>query len=98
MAFSVSNEMKINLMGDTPGKVMYCGDGNAASVTTAVLCGSTYGIRKIDTFNITLTSGTGVSAVVKSYDYSTYDADILTLTCTANDTFHFQIIGSDNGN
>lgn len=97
MAFTVSNVKKFNLNGDTPALVMLVGTGTATGVTTGILEGTDYGIREIASYSASLESGTGISAMVKTYDHATYDADIVTVTCTAGDVFHFQLIGMDNG-
>ena len=105
MAFTVSEDKKISLGGFFPGLAVVFGKGTATGVTTGILNAPStdypngYGIRKILTgaWGTNMVSGTGVSAVVKSYDSATYDSDILTVTCTAGDVFTFWYIGEDNG-
>src|SRR5574343_2004668 len=96
MAFTISADKKIAMGGFTPGMAKVTGTGTATSVTSCQINGADYGIRKITDWNLQLVSGTGVTAVVKSYDATT-DGDILTATCTSGDVFHFSFEGEDNG-
>jgi len=97
MAFSISGVKQIPLGGQTPGMKLVTGSCSAASVTTGVVPGSTYYVRKIYAWGFTNSANTNAFKVVKTYDATTYDSDILTLTCTSGDTFDFWFIGEDNG-
>jgi len=98
MAFTISDAKKISLGGFTPGLALVYGTGTAESVTSGVVPGSTYGVRKILLVGKpNLISGTGVTTAVKSYDATTYDSDIITYTCSSGDVFQWWFIGEDNG-
>lgn len=99
MAFTINNQTKISLGGNTPGLAFVYGDCTASSVTTGVIPGSTQHVRKILRWGFTPKQNItgGAFNVVKSYDHATYDSDILTLTCTADDSFDFWYEGLDNG-
>lgn len=53
-------------------------------------------MRKILAWGLSNYANSNAVKVVKSYD-ATQDGDILTITCTANDTFDFWVEGVDNG-
>ena len=99
MAFTINNETKIPLGGQTPGLALVYGDCTATGVTSGIISGSTEHVRKIYNWGFTPKQNItgGAFHVVKSYDSATYDSDILTLTCTASDSFDYFYIGEDNG-
>lgn len=105
MATAITEDGKISLGGFMPGLALVYGKCTSTGVTTNILNGvstafpSGYGIRKVLTggWGTNPVSGTGVTAVVKTYDHATYDSDILTVTCTSGDVFTFWFIGEDNG-
>jgi hypothetical protein len=99
MAFTINSEAKIPLGGSAVGLALVYGNATATSVTTGIVSGSTQHVRKITSWGFTPNQDiTGAAFnVVKSYDSATYDSDILTLTCTADDVFDYWYIGFDNG-
>ena len=78
--------------GTTTGVVCPGYQANGADV----LLTPTRGIRTINNWGFTNNVSSGAFKVVKTYD-ATADADILTVTCTANDGFNYWLEGSDIG-
>jgi hypothetical protein len=100
MAITVSGEVKLPLGGQTPGMALVFGVATEDSQGTGgVISGSTQKVRKIYSYGFTPQQNItgGAFNVVKSYDSTTYDSDILTITCTASDVFDYWYIGEDNG-
>jgi hypothetical protein len=97
---AINSEAKIPWGGSAVGLAMVYGNATEdAQGTTIILPGSTQHVRKITSWGVTPTQNItgGAFNVVKTYDATTYDADILTITCTAGDNFDYWYIGFDNG-
>jgi len=74
--------------------------GGAITPGTSVGGGATVtgssGLKKFISWSFNNQTGARACQVVKTYD-ATQDGEILTLTCTANDSFDFAILGEYNG-
>jgi hypothetical protein len=102
MAATVTEQAVVKLGG---GLMMLTGVAATAGGTTSFVLkpGSndvnktgSGGLRKILAFGFQNETGARALRTVKAYD-ATQDGDIVTCTCTANDTFDFWAIGFDTG-
>lgn len=102
---AVVNETKlVTLSGGVSGRVRVCGNVvNAAEVSFVIKPGNSdvnvsgsSALRKMDSWGISNNAAAKAPIVVKTYS-STYDEDILTVTCASGDDFNFWVEGDSAG-
>lgn len=102
MAFSFSVTNSIPLGGSEVGLLLITGTcTNTAGSTGGVLGFAAQGMVEILEGAYGFNNVTGAASpeirVVKSYDGTTYESDILTITTTADDDFTFWVMGKNAG-
>lgn len=98
MAFAFTVDETIPLAGSAKGLLLCRGSvTNAGGATGGALGFDTQGIVKILYYGFTNNTSSAAFKVVKSYDGTTFESDILTLTCGASDGFDYFVVGEDAG-
>ena len=105
MAYTVTETKVVTAAGGPEGRVTLCGNSTASDGSTSftiqpgsnttTVTGSTV-LRVIDKWTFENATGQRAPVVVKSYS-TTIDGDILTITCTANDTYFWWVEGPSAG-
>lgn len=105
MAATITETHVVKTAGYTPALIRVYGTFNTAGGTSSGVIkpgendtnvSGSIGCRTILSWGLVNNANSNAFKVVKSYD-TTHDGDILTVTCTANDTFNFWVEGIDNG-
>jgi len=104
MAASVTETGVYKMAGNFPALTMVVGTASAASVTEFIIkpgsndtnIEGSAGVRKIMTWGFSCYSNEEAAEADRSYD-ATQDGDIVTVTCQANATYNWWVLGEDNG-